>query len=91
MDHPLDRIKALPLVWDVEGFKDVREGSVVPADPTDGGLQVEEALLLKKRMKRGTDEDDALSVSIQQFASIIHTGRLLGNNNISLETDLKCH
>lgn len=46
-DHPLDCIKALPLVWDVEGFEDVREGGVVTTDPTDGSLQVKEALLLQ--------------------------------------------
>ena len=37
-DHPLDRIKALPFVWDVEGFKDMGEGCVVTTDPTDGSL-----------------------------------------------------
>lgn len=46
VDHPLDGIEALPLVWDVEGFKDVSEGGVVTTDPTDGSLQVKEALLL---------------------------------------------
>lgn len=51
VDHLLNRIKALPLVWDVEGFKDVREGRVITADPADGSLQVKEALLLQG--KRG--------------------------------------
>lgn len=48
VDHPLDCIKALPLVWDIEGFKDVREGGVVTTDPSDGSLKVKEALLLEK-------------------------------------------
>lgn len=47
VDHLLDCFKALPLVRDVEGFKDVREGGVVTADPTDGSLQVKEAFLLQ--------------------------------------------
>lgn len=47
-DHLLDRVEALPLVRDVEGFKDVREGGIVTADPRDGSLQVEEALLLQQ-------------------------------------------
>lgn len=51
VDHLLNCFKALPLVWDVEGFKDVREGGVVTADPTDGSLQVEEALLLQGKAK----------------------------------------
>lgn len=47
VDHLLDCLKALPLVWDVEGLKDVREGGVVTTDPSDGRLQVKEALLLQ--------------------------------------------
>lgn len=46
VDHPLDCLKALPLIWDVEGLKDVREGGVVTADSSDRGLQVKEAFLL---------------------------------------------
>lgn len=49
VDHPLNRIKALPLVWDVERLKDVREGSVVTTHSTDGSLQVKEALLLQEQ------------------------------------------
>lgn len=48
VDHPLDCIEALPLVWDVEGLKDVWEGGVVPADPGYRSLQVKEALLLQR-------------------------------------------
>lgn len=48
VDHLLDCLKALPLVWDVEGLKDVREGGVITTDPSDGSLQVKEALLLQK-------------------------------------------
>lgn len=51
VDHPFDRIKALPLVWDVKGFKDVREGGIITADPHDGRLQVEETLLLQVEEK----------------------------------------
>lgn len=40
IDHLLNCVKALPLVWDVERFKDVREGGVITADPADGSLQV---------------------------------------------------
>lgn len=46
VDHLLNCFKALPLVWGVEGLKDVREGGVVTADPADGSLQVKKALLL---------------------------------------------
>lgn len=49
VDHPLDCIEALPLVWDVEGLKDMWEGRIVTTDPHDGSLQVEEALLLQQR------------------------------------------
>lgn len=52
VDHPLDRIKALPLVGDVEGFKDVGEGCVVTTDSTDRSLQVKEALLLQKETQQ---------------------------------------
>lgn len=52
VDHPLDRIKALPLVRDVEGFKDVGEGCVVTTDSTDGSLQVKEALLLQEETQQ---------------------------------------
>lgn len=48
VDHLLDCFKALPLIWDVEGFKDVREWCVVTTDPCDGGLQVEKTLLLQE-------------------------------------------
>ncbi len=48
VDHTLDRLEALPLVRDVEGLKDVREGRIVPTNPADGSLQVEEALLLQR-------------------------------------------
>lgn len=44
--HPLDCIEALPLVWDVEGLKDVWERGVVTTDPSYRSLQVKEALLL---------------------------------------------
>lgn len=46
VDHPFDRIKAFPLVWDVKWFKDVRERGIVTTDPGDGSLQVKETLLL---------------------------------------------
>lgn len=49
VNHPLDCVEALPLVWDVEGFKDMWEGGIVTTDPRDGSLQVEEALLLQQR------------------------------------------
>lgn len=49
VDHPLDCVEALPLVWDVERLKDVREGGVVTTHPADGSLQVEEALLLQEQ------------------------------------------
>lgn len=51
VDHPFDRLKALPLVRDVKGFKDVREGGIITTDPHDGSLQVEETLLLQRRRK----------------------------------------
>lgn len=38
VDHLLDCLKALPLVWDVEGLKDVREGGIVTTDPSDWSL-----------------------------------------------------
>lgn len=56
VDHPLDCIKALPLVWDVEGLKDMREGGVVTTDPADGSLQVEETLLLQAKKETYQDE-----------------------------------
>lgn len=56
VDHPLDCIKALPLVWDVEGFEDVREGGVVTTDPTDGSFQVKEALLLQDEERKKEKE-----------------------------------
>lgn len=49
VNHPCDCVKALPLVWDVEGFKDMREGGIVTTDPGDGSLQVEETLFLQQR------------------------------------------
>lgn len=49
VDNPLDCLKTLPLVWDVEGFKDVREGSVIATNPADGSFQVKEALLLQRQ------------------------------------------
>lgn len=74
VDHPPDCFKALPLVWDVEGFKDVREGGVVTTDPTDGSLQVKKALLL--RLKKNTDEDKySLWVECSQCSNIIFVGR----------------
>lgn len=51
IDHPLDRLKALPLVWDVKRFKDVREGGIITTDPHDGSLQVKETLPLQRRRK----------------------------------------
>lgn len=51
VDHSFDCIKALPLVWDVKGFKDVREGGIITTDPHDGSLQVKETLLLQGRRK----------------------------------------
>lgn len=38
VDHPLDCVKALPLVWDVEGFKYMWERGVITTDPGDGSL-----------------------------------------------------
>lgn len=58
VDHLLDGIEALPLVWDVEGFEDVGEGRVVATHPADGSLQVEETLLLRRRQHTGTDKGD---------------------------------
>lgn len=49
VNQPLDCLEALPLVWDVEGFKDMWEGGIITTDPGDGSLQVEEALLLQQR------------------------------------------
>lgn len=49
VNHLLDCVEALPLVWDVEGFKDMWEGCVVTTHPRDGSLQVEEALLLQTK------------------------------------------
>lgn len=40
VDHLLDGLQALPLVWDVERLKDVREGGVVTTHSEDWGLQV---------------------------------------------------
>lgn len=48
IDHTLDRLEALPLVRDVEGLKDVREGRIIPTNPADGSLQVKETLLLQR-------------------------------------------
>ena len=43
----LDGLQTAPLVGQVEGFEDVRERRVVPADAFDGRLQVQEALALQ--------------------------------------------
>lgn len=45
--HPLNGVKTLPFIRDVEGLEDVGEGGVVATDPGDGSLQVQEALLLQ--------------------------------------------
>lgn len=63
VNHLLDCIEALPLVWDVEGFKDVWEGGIVPTDPRDGSLQVEEALLLQQRTQSHVHMSTCPSVS----------------------------
>lgn len=65
VNHPLDCVEALPLVWDVEGFKDVREGGIVPTHPRDGSLQVEEALLLQQRTQSHVHTSTCPSVSVQ--------------------------
>lgn len=40
VDHLLNRLKALPLVRDIERLKDVREGGVVATHSADGSLQI---------------------------------------------------
>lgn len=42
----LDRVKASPFRWQVEGLEDVRERRVPSTDACNGRLEVEEALLL---------------------------------------------
>ena len=44
--HFFHCLETPPLVWEVERFEYVREGSVVATDSLDRGLEVEEARLL---------------------------------------------
>ena len=49
VDGLLDGLQAAPLVGQVEGLEDKREGRVMAADALDRGLEVQEALLLQER------------------------------------------